>query len=96
MHGSFLQSKMYDRGVRCTDCHDRHSGKLVATGNAVCTQCHNPNGNERFPTLMRAAYDSTEHHFHAMGSEGDTALAAKLTPQEQKQIAQKETDNAFL
>jgi predicted CXXCH cytochrome family protein len=38
--GSFIQSKMYGQGVTCTNCHDAHSLKLRAEGNAVCTQCH--------------------------------------------------------
>src|SRR6185436_800928 len=41
-YGSFLQSKMYARGVTCSDCHDPHSQRLRATGNAVCAQCHAP------------------------------------------------------
>ncbi|MFN2221288.1 MAG: multiheme c-type cytochrome, partial [Candidatus Promineifilaceae bacterium] len=28
VYGSFVQSKMYQRGVRCSDCHDVHSLKL--------------------------------------------------------------------
>jgi len=40
--GSFLQSKMHAHGVTCSDCHDPHSGKLRAPGNAVCAQCHAP------------------------------------------------------
>jgi predicted CXXCH cytochrome family protein len=70
VHGSFLQSKMYDRGVRCTDCHEPHSATLKATGNAVCTQCHQPAGNPEFPSLRKAAYDSPEHHFHPAGTDG--------------------------
>jgi predicted CXXCH cytochrome family protein len=38
--GSFVQSKMFGQGVTCTNCHDAHSLKLRAAGNAVCTQCH--------------------------------------------------------
>ncbi len=68
--GSFLQSKMYARGVRCSDCHDAHSTQLKAEGNAVCTQCHSPAANPRFPTLRAADYDTPEHHFHEPGSEG--------------------------
>jgi predicted CXXCH cytochrome family protein len=70
VYGSFLQSKMYARGVSCMDCHDAHSAQLVADGNAVCLQCHSPAGNPRFPTLARGDYDSPEHHFHEPGSEG--------------------------
>lgn len=39
---SFLQSRMYRAGVRCSGCHDAHSGKLYATGNALCVRCHEP------------------------------------------------------
>src|SRR5206468_12509743 len=35
-YGSFLQSKMFNRGVTCSDCHDPHSGKLRAPGSQVC------------------------------------------------------------
>jgi predicted CXXCH cytochrome family protein len=69
-YGSFRQSKMYSRGVRCTDCHNPHSGELKAKGNAVCTQCHSPEANPRFPTLERTAYDTPAHHFHRPGSPG--------------------------
>ena len=51
--GSFLQSRMYRQGVTCADCHDPHSQKLRAPGNAVCAQCH-----------ASAKYDATAHHFH--------------------------------
>ena len=33
--GSFLQSKMKAKGVTCSNCHEPHSEKLVAEGNAV-------------------------------------------------------------
>lgn len=70
VYGSFLQSRMYARGVGCTNCHSPHSGALKAQGNAVCTQCHNPSGNPDFPTLKQTEYDSQEHHFHEPGSDG--------------------------
>ena len=70
VYGSFLQSRMYARGVNCTDCHTPHSAELKAEGNAVCTQCHSPAGNPDFPTLTAANYDDPSHHFHAEGSDG--------------------------
>ncbi len=70
VYGSFLQAKMYARGVRCSDCHEPHAARLRAEGNAVCTQCHSPAGNDRFPTLREALYDDPSHHFHAPGSAG--------------------------
>ncbi|MCH9695936.1 MAG: tetratricopeptide repeat protein [Gammaproteobacteria bacterium] len=42
VYGSFVQSKMYLRGVTCSDCHNPHSGALKTgpDANAVCSQCH--------------------------------------------------------
>ena len=53
VYGSFTQSKMYHRDVRCNDCHDVHSIKLVKEENALCLQCH-----------QASRYDTREHHFH--------------------------------
>jgi len=68
--GSFLQSRMYAEGVRCSNCHEPHSALLRAEGNAVCTQCHGPAGNPDFPTLRKASFDDPAHHFHAPESPG--------------------------
>lgn len=57
--GSFEQSRMFQAGVVCSDCHNPHSGKLKAEGNAVCAQCHNAGD-----------FDTPEHHHHPRGSEG--------------------------
>ncbi|GAB5405752.1 MAG: tetratricopeptide repeat protein [Aureliella sp.] len=61
VHGSFIQSKMYHKGIRCSDCHDPHSARLKHTGNQVCTSCH------QHPV---AKYDSVSHHFHKPGTPG--------------------------
>jgi predicted CXXCH cytochrome family protein len=61
VHGSFIQSKMYHKGIRCTDCHDPHTAKVKQDGNQLCTSCH------QHPA---AKYDSVAHHFHKVGSEG--------------------------
>lgn len=61
VYGSFVQSKMYHKGIRCTDCHDPHSLQLKHPGNETCTSCHqHPAGK----------YDVPSHHHHAVGSEG--------------------------
>jgi predicted CXXCH cytochrome family protein len=70
VYGSFLQSRMYRRGVRCVDCHDPHSVKLLAEGNALCVRCHHQLPDPRFPTLVPKNYDSPEHHFHPAGKPG--------------------------
>jgi predicted CXXCH cytochrome family protein len=54
--GSFLQSRMYGAGVRCSDCHNPHSGKLYAPKNALCVRCHEP-----------ARFDVEAHSHHAVG-----------------------------
>lgn len=58
VYGSFVQSKMYHAGVSCSDCHEPHSLKLRADGNALCGQCHLPD-----------KYESTDHHLHEIDSE---------------------------
>lgn len=68
--GSFLQSRMHTQGVRCSNCHEPHSGALRLEGNAVCAQCHSPAGNPDFPTLARKVYDDPAHHFHPEGGPG--------------------------
>ena len=40
--GSFLQSKMAEAGVTCTNCHDPHTGKTPLPGAQVCSTCHAP------------------------------------------------------
>lgn len=70
VYGSFLQSKMYAKGVGCLDCHDAHSAQVKAEDNSLCTQCHSPAGNAEFPSLPLKVYDDPSHHFHEEGSEG--------------------------
>lgn len=70
VYGSFLQSRMHDKGVTCSNCHDPHTAQLKAEGNALCTACHSPAGNDAFPSLRKAVYDSPDHHFHETGSDG--------------------------
>ena len=66
VYGSFTQSKMYHRDVRCTDCHDVHSAKLIKKGNDLCLQCHRAD-----------EYDTKEHHFHKKkGEQGEPIKSA--------------------
>src|SRR5262249_60276050 len=65
--GSFLQSKMYRRGVTCSDCHDPHTQKLRALGNDVCNQCH-----------ALAKYDATSHHFHRPGTKAAESASCHM------------------
>lgn len=71
VYGSFLQSKMYAKGVACVDCHNPHSGNVKLTGNALCLQCHQDTPpKQRFPSLQAKNYDAVEHHFHKQDSDG--------------------------
>ena len=56
-YGSFRQSKMFAKGVTCSDCHDPHSLERRANGNGVCLQCHSPD-----------RYATANHHFHEVAS----------------------------
>jgi len=73
-YGSFLQSRMYQRGVRCSDCHDPHGLQLLASGNALCVRCHNQVPDARFPTLVARSYDTPEHHFHPAEGPGTACV----------------------
>ncbi|KAB0495116.1 tetratricopeptide repeat protein [Pseudomonas vancouverensis] len=78
-HGSFAQSKMFDKGVRCSNCHNPHSTQLKAPGNAVCLQCHNTAGKTTVEGvdgkgLQAKNYDSIEHTRHTMGQPGSQCV----------------------
>jgi predicted CXXCH cytochrome family protein len=66
-YGSFLQSKMYRAGVTCSDCHEPHSLKVRAQGNALCTRCH---AAERF--------DRPTHSFHKPPSAGPQCVECHM------------------
>ena len=67
VYGSFTQSKMYHRDVRCNDCHDVHNIKLIKKGNDLCLQCHRAN-----------EYDTKAHHFHKnIGEKGEPIRSLK-------------------
>ena len=69
-YGSFTQSKMYHGGVRCTDCHNPHSAKLLVPGNDLCVRCHQDVPQPQFPTLKPGVFDAKSHHFHEPGTPG--------------------------
>ncbi len=69
VYGSFLQSKMYQAGVTCSDCHEPHSLELKAPGNGVCLACH-----------QASKYDVTAHHFHQVGTTGASCAECHMPP----------------
>jgi predicted CXXCH cytochrome family protein len=66
-YGSFIQSRMFNAGVTCSDCHEPHSLKLRAEGSGVCLQCH-----------ATEKYDSARHHFHKAGSPGSRCVECHM------------------
>ncbi len=69
VYGSFIQSRMFQAGVTCSDCHEPHSLQLRAPGNGVCLQCH-----------AATKYDRASHHFHAPGSTGASCAECHMPP----------------
>ncbi len=69
VYGSFLQSKMFAKGIRCTDCHNPHSGTVKFTDNRLCTSCH-----QHHP----AKYDTPAHHHHPTDSTGSKCIECHM------------------
>ena len=66
VYGSFMQSKMYHRDVKCGDCHDIHGARRIKEGNELCLQCHRADD-----------YDTKRHHFHKKeGEKGEPIRSA--------------------
>ena len=59
VYHSFLQSKMFAKGVVCNDCHEPHSTKVYIDDNSLCFRCHLPQ-----------KFDVPAHHFHKQDGAG--------------------------
>jgi predicted CXXCH cytochrome family protein len=81
--GSFRQSKMFQNGVTCMDCHEPHSLKLRAEGNSLCTRCHNA---EKF--------DTEKHHFHKQNTK-DAQCIACHAPEQNYMVNDGRHDHSF-
>lgn len=81
--GSFVQSRMHARGVTCSDCHDPHSLRLHAEGNALCARCHDA-----------AHYDAPAHHRHAAGTPAAECTACHMPARTYMQVDDRH-DHAF-
>jgi len=81
--GSFLQSKMYAKGVTCSDCHDSHSLKLKAEGNAVCTTCHSA-----------PVFDTKKHTKHAENTPAAECVSCHM-PERTYMVVDPRRDHSF-
>ena len=63
VYGSFLQSRMYQKGVTCSDCHDPHSLGMIFPGDKVCRRCH-----------AQSTFETKSHHFHEPGTPGSACV----------------------
>jgi predicted CXXCH cytochrome family protein len=93
-YGSFLQTKMYQDGVRCVDCHDAHTLKKKAEGNALCVQCHSERADRRFPKLIPKVYDTPAHHFHKPDSPGALCVNCHM-PAKNYMVVDPRRDHSF-
>jgi tetratricopeptide (TPR) repeat protein len=71
VYGSFLQSRMHQAGVTCSDCHEPHSLQLRQPGSGVCLQCH---AADKFATAA--------HHFHKPESAGASCVECHMPPRD--------------
>jgi len=70
-YGSFIMSRMGNKGVTCLDCHNPHSGKLrlPVENNALCISCHVPPGQRGAIPV-----DIVTHSHHQAGTAGDRCV----------------------
>jgi Tfp pilus assembly protein PilF len=69
-YASFTQSKMFEKLVKCSDCHDSHSVRTIEPDNRLCLKCHRSD-----------IYDTPSHHFHKMEPEGSKNLINRGKPE---------------
>ena len=74
---------MFAEGVTCGDCHEPHRPELRASNNTVCLQCHSE------PT-----YQTSKHHFHAMGSPGAKCVSCHM-PSVTYMVVDSRRDHSF-
>ncbi|NRH29091.1 tetratricopeptide repeat protein [Pseudomonas sp. MS19] len=94
VYGSFTQSKMYNAGVTCTDCHNPHTNKVKIEGNGLCMQCHTETPPKRFPSLQAKNYDTPEHHHHEVGSAGAQCVNCHM-PEETYMVIDPRRDHSM-
>ena len=94
VYGSFIQSKKYHRGVRCTDCHNPHTAGLRESGNDLCNGCHGLTPSKQYDTIKPGNYDTPEHHFHKPDSPGAFCVECHM-PETRYMIVDPRRDHSF-
>jgi predicted CXXCH cytochrome family protein len=78
----FVQSVMYEHGVKCFSCHDVHgtenAANLLKPASVMCLECHGPES----PNGPRAA-SIEEHTHHKADSAGSECIACHMPAIEQ-------------
>lgn len=74
---------MHAEGVTCSDCHEPHSGELVAKGNDLCGQCHQPD-----------KFNTEQHHHHDADNAGADCRACYM-PATNYMIVDERHDHSF-
>jgi tetratricopeptide (TPR) repeat protein len=69
-YASFTQSKMFEKNIKCSDCHDVHSVKTLKDDNQLCLRCHRPD-----------IYNTPDHHLHKMGESQTPRLINRYKPE---------------
>ncbi|MDA3872346.1 MAG: ammonia-forming cytochrome c nitrite reductase subunit c552, partial [Kiritimatiellae bacterium] len=89
--GSFLSSKMHDAGVTCFDCHNPHSGGLIAPveNNSLCMSCHTPPGARGAIPIQPEL-----HSHHTAGSTGNRCVECHM-PETQYMQSDMRRDHGF-
>ena len=95
MYGSFVQSKMYQEGVRCTDCHNPHTARLREPGNAVCTRCHQTSPPEDFPAPEAKDYETEDHHHSRRRHRGYCVASIATCPPRTDMVVDPRRDHSF-
>ncbi|MEM7537622.1 MAG: tetratricopeptide repeat protein [Chloroflexota bacterium] len=95
VYGSYLQSKMYQQGVSCMNCHNPHTGDVLLPGNELCATCHQESPpTQVFPTLQSKVYDSPDHHFHTQDSTGAQCVNCHM-PAKNYMVVDPRGDHSF-